>query len=59
MTFEEKEEHFIGELKKDDFDEIKRQLQKPPVLYMPDNEMRFHLYSDTSKFTTGSTLYQI
>ena len=26
---------------------------------MPDNKGRFHLYSDASKFTTGSTLYQI
>ena len=41
------------------FDEIKRWLQKPPVLHMPDNKGRFHLYSDTSKFITGSTLYQI
>ena len=26
---------------------------------MPNHEGRFHLYSDTSKFTMGSTLYQI
>ena len=26
---------------------------------MPDNKGRFHLYSDTSKFTTSSALYQI
>ena len=26
---------------------------------MPDNKGRFHLYSDTSKFATGSALYQI
>ena len=26
---------------------------------MPNCEGRFHLYSDTSKFTTGNTLYQI
>ena len=26
---------------------------------MPNKTGRFHLYSDTSKFTTGSTLYQI
>ena len=41
------------------FDEIKRWLQKSPVLYMPGNKMRFHLYSDMSKFSTGSVLYQI
>ena len=26
---------------------------------MPNCERRFHLYSDTSKFATGSALYQI
>ena len=26
---------------------------------MPNRQGRFHLYSDTSKFTAGSTLYQI
>ena len=26
---------------------------------MPNCERRFHLYSDTSKFAAGSTLYQI
>ena len=30
-----------------------------PVLHMSNKTGRFHLYSDTSKFTTGSTLYQI
>ena len=32
---------------------------KPPVLHMPSKTGRFYLYSDTSKFVTGSTLYQI
>ena len=41
------------------FDEIKRRLQKPPVLHLPDGKGRFHLYSDTSKHATGSALYQI
>ena len=41
------------------FQEIKRRLQKPPVLYMPDKIGRFQLYSDTSKYATGSALYQI
>ena len=41
------------------FDEIKCRLVKPPVLHMPNKTGRFHLYSDTSKFATGSTLYQI
>ena len=32
---------------------------KAPVLHMPNREGRFHLYSDTSRFAAGSTLYQI
>ena len=32
---------------------------KLPVLHMPNKTGRFHLYSDTSKFVTDSTLYQI
>ena len=41
------------------FEEIKCSLIRPPILHMPNCEDRFHLYSDTSKFATGSTLYQI
>ena len=41
------------------FDEFKSRLQKPPVLHLPDRHGHFQLYSDTSKFTTGSALYQI
>ena len=41
------------------FEEIKQRLQKPPVLHMPDKIGRFQLYSDTSKYATGSVLYQI
>ena len=37
----------------------KRRLVKQLVLHLPDNKVRFHLYSDTSKFATGSALYQI
>ena len=43
----------------DSFEEIKCRLIKPPVLHMPNKMGRFHLYSDTSKFATGSVLYQI
>ena len=44
----------------DSFEEVKRRLTiKPPVLHMPNKTGRFHLYSDTSKFATGSALYQI
>ena len=41
------------------FEEIKNRLQKPPILHLPDIKGRFHLYSDTSKYATGSTMYQI
>ena len=48
-----------GTEQQDSFEEIKRRLIKPPVLHMPNKSGRFHLYSNTSKFATGSTLYQI
>ena len=41
------------------FDEIKNRLLNPPVLSMPDKRGRFLLYLDTSKFATGSALYQV
>ena len=41
------------------FDEIKCRLQRPPVLHLPNRHEHFQLYSDTSKFATGSALYQI
>ena len=41
------------------FEEIKTRLQKPPVLSMPYRKGRFILYFDTSKFATGSVLYQV
>ena len=41
------------------FDEIKCRLQRPPVLHLPNRHGRFQLYSDTSKFATGSALYQV
>ena len=31
----------------------------PPVLHLPDGKGRFHLYSDTNEYATGSALYQI
>ena len=48
-----------GKEQQDSFKEIKCRLIKPPVLHMPNTSDRFHLYSDTSKFDTGSVLYQI
>ena len=55
-----KDRQFVwGEEHQEALDEIKRRLLKPPVLHFPDNRGRFHLYSDTSKFATGSALYQI
>ena len=41
------------------FEQIKERLVCAPVLHMPNRQGRFHLYSDTSKFVAGSTLYQI
>ena len=41
------------------FDEIKHRLRRPPALHLPDRHGWFQLYSDTSKLTTGSVLYQI
>ena len=48
-----------GKEQQESFDEIKCQSIKLPVLHMPNKTGRFHLYSDTSKFATGSALYQI
>ena len=48
-----------GKEQQDSLEEIKCRLIKPPVLHMPNKTGRFHLYSDTSKFATGSALYQI
>ena len=50
---------YWGKEQQDSFEEIKCRLMQPPVLHMPNKTGRFHLYSDTSKFSTGSTLYQI
>ena len=41
------------------FEEIKSGFQKLPILHLPDEKGRFHLYSDTSKYANGSALYQI
>ena len=41
------------------FNEIKKWFPKSPILYMPDNKERFHLYSDASMLATGSAFYQI
>ena len=48
-----------GKEQQNSFTEIKCRLIKQPVLHMPNKVGRFHLYSDMSKFATGSTLYQI
>ena len=47
-----------GKEQQDSFKEIKFRLIKPPVLHMPNATGRFHLYSDLSKFATGSALSQ-
>ena len=50
---------YWGKEWQDSFEEIKHRLMKPLVLWMPNKTGRFHLYSDTNKFMTGSALYQI
>ena len=58
MTSLEKVDSFYGK-RNSSIDEIKHRLQRPPVLHLPDRHGCFQLYSDTSKFATGSALYQI
>ena len=48
-----------GKEQEDSFEEIKCRIVNPPNLQMTNTTGRFHLYSDTSKFATGSALYQI
>ena len=50
---------FGGDEQQKAFDEIKSRLLKPPILSMADRTGRFSLYSDTSKFATGSAFYQV
>ena len=38
---------------------IKKQLQRPPVLHLPQADGRVILYSDTSREGTGSSLWQV
>ena len=60
MTLLEKVDSFYG--KKNSCKPLmrsKHRLQRPPVLHLPDRHGHFQLYSDTSKFATGSALYQI
>ena len=55
-----KDRQFIwGKEQQDAFEEINCRLIKPPILHMPNSTGRFHFYADTSKFATGSALYQI
>ena len=48
-----------GKEEQNAFEEMKNRLMKQPVFHIPNSTGRFHLYSDTSKFATRSTLYQI
>ena len=50
---------FVWGKEQESFEEIKCRLIKLPVLHILNTTGRFHLYSDTSKFVTGSELYQI
>ena len=49
----------LGKEQQDSLKGIKHRLIKQLVLHMLNKIGRFHLYSDTSKFATGSALYQI
>ena len=49
----------LGDEQQKTFDEIKSRLLKQPGLSMPDKRGRLLLYSDTSKYATGSALYQV
>ena len=49
----------MGKEQQDAFEEIKHRLVKAPISHMANHEGRVHLYSDMSKFATGSALYQI
>ena len=59
MTLLEKEDSLFGENNNKRPLMRSNRLQRPPVLHLPDRHGWFQLYSDTSKFTTGSMLYQI
>ena len=48
-----------GRQQQDSFEEIKCRLIKAPILHMPNTTGRSHLYSYSSKFATGSMMYQI
>ena len=50
---------YWGEEQQKALDEIKNRLQRLPVLHLSDKQGIFQLYCDTSKFATGSALYQI
>ena len=41
------------------FQQIKKQLQRPPVLHLPRADGWVILYSDTSREGTGSSLWQV
>ena len=46
-----------GKEQQDSFEEMKCRLIRPPVLHMPNTTSRFHLYTDNSRFATGSMHY--
>ena len=48
-----------GKEQQEEFKEMKCRLIKAPILYVSNHEGWFHLYSDMSKFATGSAIYQI
>ena len=59
MTLLEKGDSFFGEKNNNKPLMRSNRLQRPPVLHLPNRHGCFQLYSDTSKFATGSALYQV
>ena len=60
MTLLERKDSLFGEKNnKRPLMRSNHRLQRSPVLHLPDRHGQFQLYSYTSKFTTGSALYQI
>ena len=60
MTLLEKEESLFGEkINKRPLMRSNIDYKDPPVLHLPNRHGQFQLYSGTSKFITGSVLYQI
>ena len=59
MTSVERIDKYVGRRTAENFEEIKGKMQNASILHLPEHKGTCHLYSDTSKFATGSASYQI